>query len=189
MPILQNVLIEANDGQISLTTTNLDLGMKCSVKVDVEEQGSVTLPVRDLSRIVRELADMEVSVSASGTTKATISTRGSVFNIIGMIVKSSPLPTLTGKPSIFYFETRVKRNAQECFYAQSVNEERYMLKGVFFQINKEELSLVATDGRRLAVSSKKMKFQEEGEFILPSMTVSEIEKIPELSDQGGFIHR
>ena len=68
-------------------------------------------------------------------------------------------------------------------YAQSVNEERYMLKGVFFQINKEELSLVATDGRRLAVSSKKMKFQEEGEFILPSMTVSEIEKIPELSEQ------
>ena len=58
-----------------------------------------------------------------------------------------------------------------------------MLKGVFFQINKEELSLVATDGRRLAVSSKKMKFQEEGEFILPSMTVSEIEKIPELSEQ------
>ena len=39
MPILQNVLIEANDGQISLTTTNLDLGMKCSVKADVEEHG------------------------------------------------------------------------------------------------------------------------------------------------------
>ena len=61
-------------------------------------------------------------------------------------------------------------------YAQSVNEERYMLKGVFFQINKEELSLVATDGRRLAVSSKKMKFQEEEKFILPSMTVSKSKK-------------
>ena len=68
-------------------------------------------------------------------------------------------------------------------YAQSVNEERYMLKGVFFQINNEELSLVATDGRRLAVSTKKMKFSEQGEFILPSMTVSEIEKIPELSEE------
>ena len=91
MPILQNVLIEANDGQVSLTTTNLDLGMKCSVKADVEESGTVTLPVRDLSKIVRELADMEVSVFASGTTKATISTRGSIFNIIGMDSKEFPL--------------------------------------------------------------------------------------------------
>ena len=54
---------------------------------------------------------------------------------------------------------------------------------MFFQINNEELSLVATDGRRLAVSTKKMKFSEQGEFILPSMTVSEIEKIPELSEE------
>ena len=184
MPILQNVLIEANDGQISLTTTNLDLGMKCSVKADVEEQGSVTLPVRDLSRIVRELADMEVSVSASGTTKATISTRGSVFNIIGMDSKEfPPLPTLTENQAFSISRQELKEMLKSVSYAQSVNEERYMLKGVFFQINKEELSLVATDGRRLAVSSKKMKFQEEGEFILPSMTGAEIEKIPELSEQ------
>ena len=60
MPIHQNrLLLEANDGQVSSTTTNLDLGMKCSVKADVEESGTVTLPVRDLSKIVRELADME----------------------------------------------------------------------------------------------------------------------------------
>ena len=65
-------------------------------------------------------------------------------------------------------------------YAQSVNEERYMLKGVFFQISKEKLSLVATDGRRLAVTDRKMDNKDinEGEFILPSLTVSEIEKIP-----------
>jgi DNA polymerase-3 subunit beta len=65
-------------------------------------------------------------------------------------------------------------------YAQSVNEERYMLKGVFFQLSKEKLSLVATDGRRLAVTSRKIEVTEndEGEFILPSLTVSEIEKIP-----------
>jgi len=184
MPILQNVLIEANDGQVSLTTTNLDLGMKCSVKADVDESGSVTLPVRDLSKIVRELADMEVSVSASGTTKATISTRGSVFNIIGMDSKEfPPLPTLTESKTFSISRQELREMLKSVSYAQSVNEERYMLKGVFFQINNEELSLVATDGRRLAVSTKKMKFSEQGEFILPSMTVSEIEKIPELSEE------
>ena len=54
MPILQNVLIEARESIIYLTTTNLDLGIKCSVKANVSEEGSVTLPVKDLLRIVRE---------------------------------------------------------------------------------------------------------------------------------------
>lgn len=183
MPILQNVLIEARQGQVSLTTTNLDLGMKCSVKADVEDEGSVTLPVKDLSRIVRELADMEVSVSSSGTPKATISTRGSIFNIIGMESKEfPPLPELTESKTFTIPRQELKDMLKSVSYAQSVNEERYMLKGVFFQLKEDSLSLVATDGRRLAVSTKKMPLNDQGEFILPSMTVAELEKIPELSE-------
>jgi DNA polymerase-3 subunit beta len=57
-----------------------------------------------------------------------------------------------------------------------------MLKGVFFQFSKDKLSLVATDGRRLAVTTRDMKVGEEyeGEFILPSLTVSEMEKLPDI---------
>lgn len=183
MPILQNVLIEARQGQVSLTTTNLDLGMKCSVKAEVKDEGSVTLPVKDLSRIVRELADMEVNVSSSGTPKATISTRGSVFNIIGMESKEfPPLPELSDNKTFTIPSQELKDMLKSVSYAQSVNEERYMLKGVFFQLNEDSLSLVATDGRRLAVSTKKMTLSDQGEFILPSMTVAELEKIPELSE-------
>ena len=90
MPILQNVLIEARSGAVRLTTTNLDLGARCSVKADVSEEGTVTLPVKELGRIVRELADMEVSVESSDSPKATISTRGSVFNVVGMESKEFP---------------------------------------------------------------------------------------------------
>ena len=70
-------------------------------------------------------------------------------------------------------------------FAQSVNEERYMLKGVFFQFEEDMLSLVATDGRRLAVANKPMKTNEnsQGEFILPSLTVNEIEKLPKTGDK------
>ena len=48
MPILQNVLIEARSGMVRLTTTNLDLGARCSVKADVSEEGTVTLPVKGI---------------------------------------------------------------------------------------------------------------------------------------------
>ena len=61
MPILSNVLIEAEKDQISLTTTNLDLGIRCRIKAEVKETGAVTLPVKRLAGIVRELPNVDVS--------------------------------------------------------------------------------------------------------------------------------
>ena len=183
MPILQNVLLEAKEGIVRLTTTNLDLGARCSVKADVAEEGSITLPVKEIGRIVRELADMEVSVETSDNSKATISTRGSIFNVIGMDSKEfPPLPELEGQKEFSLERTEVISMLKSVSYAQSVNEERYMLKGVFFQFNKEKLSLVATDGRRLAVTNRAITVNEGegGEFILPSLTVTEIEKLPDI---------
>ena len=125
MPILQNVLIEAKKGLIHLTTTNLDLGIKCSVKADVTIEGSITLPVKDLSRIVRELADMEVNLESNETSKSTISTRGSIFNIIGMDSKEfPPLPELEERKS-----TEIRRD-----------ELIQMLKSVSFAPSKTKYS-------------------------------------------------
>ena len=186
MPILQNVLIEARESIIYLTTTNLDLGIKCSVKANVSEEGSVTLPVKDLLRIVRELADMEVSVESKESAKSTITTRGSIFNIIGMDSKEfPPLPELEDRKSTELGRDELTQMLKSVSFAQSVNEERYMLKGVFFQFEEDMLSLVATDGRRLAVANKPMKTNEnsQGEFILPSLTVNEIEKLPKTGDK------
>ncbi|MDA7756313.1 DNA polymerase III subunit beta [Opitutales bacterium] len=186
MPILQNVLIEARKDLIHLTTTNLDLGIRCSVKADVSEEGSVTLPVKDLSRIVRELADMEVSVECKDTSKSTITTRGSIFNIIGMDSKEfPPLPELEERKSTEIGRDELTQMLKSVSFAQSVNEERYMLKGVFFQFEKDLLSLVATDGRRLAVATKSMQTEEnaQGEFILPSLTVNELVKLPKNGDK------
>ena len=183
MPILQNVLLEAKEGLVRLTTTNLDLGARCSVKADVTEEGSITLPVKEIGRIVRELADMEVSVETSDNSKATISTRGSIFNVIGMDSKEfPPLPELEGQKEFSLERNEVISMLKSVSYAQSVNEERYMLKGVFFQFSKELLSLVATDGRRLAVTNRTITVNEGegGEFILPSLTVTEIEKLPDI---------
>ena len=54
-PILNNVLIEAKGGHIALTTTNLDIGISCRIKSETEVTGAITLPVRKLATIVREL--------------------------------------------------------------------------------------------------------------------------------------
>ena len=188
MPILQNVLLEAKGEALHLTTTNLDLGIRCAVKANVESEGTVTLPVKDLARIVRELADIEVNLDTSGGTKATITTRGSVFNVVGMDSKEfPPLPELTESREFAISRTKLSSMLKSISYAQSINEERYMLKGVFFQLSENELSLVATDGRRLAVTSENSSNFDglTGEFILPSMTVAELEKLPKIGDHIG----
>ena len=125
MPILQNVLIEAKDGFVRLTTTNLDLGARCSVKADVTTEGSITLPVKEVGRIVRELADIEVSVETSDTAKATISTRGSIFNVVGMDSKEfPPLPELEGQKEFSLKRNELISMLKSVSYAQSVNAQR-----------------------------------------------------------------
>ncbi len=184
MPILQNVLLETKDDSVFLTTTNLDLGINCSVKANIHEEGSVTLPVKELTRIVRDLADIEVNVEASDKSKVSISTRGSTFNLIGIDSKEyPPLPSLDKKDSFKIDRESLLEMLKSVSYAQSLNEERYMLKGVFFKKEESDLSLVATDGRRLAVATTNLKETEKSgscDFILPSMTVAELERLPQV---------
>ena len=69
MPILGNVLIEAGADHISLTTTNLDIGIRCRITAEVSNEGSITLPVRKLATIVKELPQQEVFFELASTTK------------------------------------------------------------------------------------------------------------------------
>src|SRR3954463_13478197 len=84
MPILSNVLIEAEKDQISLTTTNLDLGIRCKIKAEVKETGSVTLPVKRLATIVRELPHADVTLDASPNHQTTPPPGGTNSRIMGI---------------------------------------------------------------------------------------------------------
>ncbi|MFP6900980.1 MAG: DNA polymerase III subunit beta [Opitutales bacterium] len=185
MQILQNVLIEAGDGKISLITTNLDLGVRCSVKADVSKPGSITLPVRELGNIVRQLADMEVNFDSTEANRATISTRGSLFHVMGIDSKEfPPLPALDKLNQNDLNRGELTQMLRNVSFAQSPDEERYMLRGVYFSFADGKLTLVATDGRRLAVTTRSMKIPSGngGDFILPANTVSELAKIPPIGD-------
>src|SRR5690242_15208645 len=81
MPILSNVLIEAEKDYIALSTTNLDLGIRCKIKAEVKESGSVTLPVKRLAGIVRELPNVEVSLDVAANHQVKLSSGGSHFKI------------------------------------------------------------------------------------------------------------
>jgi DNA polymerase III subunit beta len=177
MPILSNVLIEAEKDQISLTTTNLDLGIRCKIKAEVKETGAVTLPVKRLANIVRELPNIDVTLDGSPNHQVKLSSGGSNFRIMGIGKEDfPPLPEFGEEKAYTLQQEELNSMVKNVSYAQSTDETRYILNGVYFNFRDGKLSLVATDGRRLAVVSKEMEVpaQSAGAIILPAKTVSEL---------------
>ncbi|MDQ8204218.1 DNA polymerase III subunit beta [Pelagicoccus sp. SDUM812003] len=186
MPILSNVLIEAEGETISLTTTNLDLGICARIKATVEEEGAVTLPVKRLATIVKELPNSDVKVEASPNNQVKIASGGSNFKIMGISRDEFPaLPEFSDDRSFTIEQGNLASMIKSVSYAQSTDETRYMLNGVFFNFLEPEegasgkLSLVATDGRRLAKIDHEMEVGEgmSGSLILPAKTVSELVRL------------
>jgi DNA polymerase-3 subunit beta len=182
MPILSNVLIEAEKDQISLTTTNLDLGIRCRIKAEVKETGAVTLPVRRLATIVRELPNVDVTLDAAPNHQVKLSSGGSNFRIMGIGREDFPPLAEIGEEKAYSLEQAelgaMLRNVK---YAQSTDETRFILNGVYFSFRDQKLSLVATDGRRLALMSKEMETPaaRSGSIILPMKTVEELTRLLE----------
>ena len=187
MPILSNVLIEAEKDQISLSTTNLDLGIRCKIKAEVKETGSVTLPVKRLATIVRELPSVDVTFDGAPNHQVKLTSGGSTFKIMGIGKEEFPPLHEFGDEKAYTLEqSELIGMLRSVSYAQSTDETRYILNGVYFNFRDEKLTLVATDGRRLALIAKEMEVPaaSAGAIILPAKTVSELNR---LLDKGSKV--
>ncbi|MEY3607545.1 MAG: hypothetical protein RLZZ447_333 [Verrucomicrobiota bacterium] len=180
MPILSNVLIEAEKDHISLTTTNLDLGIRCRIKAEIKDPGSVTLPVKRLAGIVRELPNLDVTFDGSPNHQVKLTSGGSTFRIMGIGKEEfPPLPEFGEEKAHSLAQTELATMLRSVAYAQSNDESRYILNGVYFNFRDGRLFLVATDGRRLALVSKEMEIPADaaGAIILPAKTVGELTRL------------
>lgn len=184
MPILNNVLIEAKGGEVFLTTTNLDLGIRCSIKANVGEDGAITLPVRKLATIVRELPSLDVTVSSGSDCQVKITSGGSSFRLMGIGMEEFPsLPEFNQDRSFVIDQQRFGAMLRNVAYAQSTDESRYILNGVLLRFGEGKVTLVATDGRRLALAEQEVEFPPEqiGQIIVPGKATAELMR---LLDQG-----
>ena len=180
-PILSNVLIEAwDEGHISLTTTNLDLGIRCRIKAEVLGTGSITLPVRKLATIVCELPVNEVYVETSKNNQAKITSGESEFLL--SVIDPSEFPSdgvLTQGMVYEFFQKEIVKMLKSVSHAQSSDKNRPILNCVYFNFSDEKLTLVATDGRRLGLTALDLIVNDnyKGSLMLPAKTVVELERL------------
>ena len=179
-PELKNVLIKAEKGIVALTTTNLDLAIRCAIKAEVEAEGEITLPAKTLAKIVMAVPQQEITVESTDGVLANIRSGRSSFKLNGLKAEGfPPLPSFVDQHNYEFNPQELLGMLRSVSYAQSTDENRYVLNSVYFNFSENKLSLVATDGKRLALISRELKLdpEEEGSIILPAKTVAELEKL------------
>ncbi len=188
LPILSNVLIEASQGKIRMTTTDLDVGVSGEIEADVEVEGRTTLPVKRLSSIVGVLPASEVEITVDSKNVATITSGPSFFKIMGLPESEFPaLPTFEGAQEFKISQSELKSALKKTSYAISTDETRYVLNGIFLSFHDQKLTLVATDGRRLALVENALEYPEaqDCDIIIPTKAVSELQR--QLSENESVI--
>jgi DNA polymerase-3 subunit beta len=174
------VLIEASEGKLRLTTTDLDVGVSGTVAAEVAKQGSTTLPVKRLVSIIRELPAAEVEVSIDGKDIASITCGPSFFKIIGLAHgEFPPLPSFKDAKEYKIPQRLLAESLKKTSYAISNDETRYVLNGIFTAFTAGKLTFVATDGRRLAMVENELEFpaSHETDFIIPTKAVQELQRL------------
>jgi DNA polymerase III subunit beta len=185
LPILSNVLLQAHGDEIHLTTTDLDVGVRGSCEADVEKEGATTLPARRLFNIVRELPSSEIQVDVNGKNAASIRSGQSFFKILGLPEEEfPPLPKFQDAKVVTIRQKDLRDGLRKTSYAISTDETRYVLNGVLFSFKDNKLTLVATDGRRLAMVEIELEFprSHEADLIVPTKAVTELQRL--LTDDG-----
>jgi len=186
IPVLSNVLLNANDGILSMTTTDMDLEINESVAANVEKDGATTAPAHTLHDIVRKLPDdseVELELNAEGT-QMTVKSGRSQFKLSCLPTSDFPqigageLPTELAIPA-----NDLRALIDRTKFAMSTEETRYYLNGIYLHAAENEgvsvLRAVATDGHRLARFEMPLPegAAEMPGVIIPRKAIGEIRKL------------
>lgn len=177
IPVLANVLLEAKEGQVTLTTTDMELSVTTSVSAEVEQAGITTLPAKRLFSVVRELPSQQIDLSVDGKNSATLECGSSFFKIMGLSADDYPeIPEPEANQTYTLDAASLKHMLKSVQYAASVDETRYVLNGILFSFKEGKLTVVATDGRRLALSEQEVDFPSENDLdlVVPAKAVNEL---------------
>lgn len=187
LPVLSNVLLETTDEGIRLSTTDMEVSLRCDVQATVEKAGATTLPARRLLTIIRELPASEIQVEVDAKSIASIRSGQSFFKIFGLSREEFPaFPSSADAKVLTIKQSVLKDGLRKTSYAISMDETRYVLNGILFSLKENTLKLVATDGRRLALFEEAIDAELAGrldmDFIVPTKAINELQRL--LTDDG-----
>jgi DNA polymerase-3 subunit beta len=185
LPILSNVLLRAEGERLEFTATDLDVTVACGVEAKVSKGGASTVPVKKLFGIARELNGSEIELEVDEKNVCSLRCGPSFYKIHGLGADEfPPLPKFKEDKKVAIPQSTMKSMMRKTSFAISTDEARYVLNGIFLSLKDHKLTMVATDGRRLALVDEEVDVpeQSQGEFIIPAKAVNELNRL--LQEKG-----
>ena len=185
LPILSNVLLRAEGERLELTATDLDVTVACGVEAKVKKPGATTVPVKKLFGIVRELPNLDIDIEVDEKHNCSVRSGASFYKINGLSADEfPPLQKFKEDKKVVLSQETLRAMMKKTSFAISTDESRYVLNGNFISLKDHKMTMVATDGRRLALVDEEIDVSEssQGEFIVPAKAVNELNRL--LQDKG-----
>ena len=188
IPLLEGLLLEAENDTLKITGYNLKTGIVTKIPAEIEKEGGIILNARLFGEIVRKMPGQYVTVSVNTGYVAEISSEISDFEILGSPTSDYPdLPTVEEQYVIEVGEAILKKMISQTNFAVSDNESRPIHTGSLFEATDGELTIVAVDGYRLALRREPLDNNKQSDlsFVVPGEALTEVERI--ISDGDGKV--
>ena len=186
IPILSNFLFEAGNDKLAITATDLDLSLRTSCPAKVKKEGSCTVPARKLYDYVKLLGDGEISIKLLENHWVQIRSGRSNTKMVGMARANFPaLPVFPAETAMHLPAQVLRTLIGKTIFAISNEESRYTLNGALLVLKPESITMVATDGHRLAhVENTNAKVSVSGELkvLVPKKAMAELNMLLNSTD-------
>ncbi len=188
LPVLSNILVKTDEGQLRLSATNLELGITCWVSARVESEGAITVPARTFTDLVSNLPSDKVSLTLDHSTQ-TLNVRcgTSETNIKGIDAEEfPPIPEPNLEEGVMLNVAIFKDMVQQVAFAASTDEARPVLTGVLLKLDGEHITMAATDGFRISIREDDISnpVSPPIEAIIPARALVELARIAGSGDES-----
>jgi len=180
IPILSNLLVEASGTRINITATDLELSIRTSCEAKIKKDGAGTIPAKKLLELIRLLPEGEIKFKLQDNHWVHISADRKNYKLVGM--SKDNFPALPSFPhALVKIPAKLLADAiAKTTFAISLEESRYTLNGALLVLKPGSLTMVATDGHRLAMVETDHKFEgfsTETRVLVPKKAMTEIQRL------------
>ena len=179
LPILGNVLVEAGNNVVNLTTTDLEIRIVTRIEAEVEIAGATTIPAKRLLALVNNFEDAVVSIESDERHHAVVTCGTSCFKLLGIAPEDFPgSGELVPARTITFKGAELKRMLGQITYAITLNDSRKVLHGMLVSVRDNVVTMVATDSKRLAMTERSVETISggNGDCIIPLLAAQEIKR-------------
>ena len=179
MAILECILIDASANEIKLTANDMELGIETKIEGEIAERGVIALDAKIFSEIVRKLPDSDVTIETDASFKTTITCEKAKFNIVGKSGDDfSYIPYIERNEPIVMSQFTLKEVIRQTIFSIADNDNNKLMTGELFEIEENDLKVVALDGHRISIRNIELKNNySHKKVVVPGKTLQEVSKI------------